>query len=39
MIRDLNPNAQIIRTTHSPAVIIDGGQDVVTDVSDITVRP
>lgn len=39
MIRDLNPNAQIILTTHSPAVIIDGWQDVVTDVSDITVRP
>lgn len=39
MIRDLNPNAQIVLTTHSPAVIIDGWQDVVTDVSDITVKP
>ena len=39
MIRDLNPNAQVILTTHSPAVIIDGWQDVVTDVSDITVKP
>lgn len=38
MIRDLNPNAQVILTTHSPAVIIDGWQDVVTDVSDITVK-
>lgn len=37
MVRDLNPNAQIILTTHSPAVIMDGWEDAVTEVSDITV--
>ncbi len=36
MVRELNPNAQIILTTHSPAVIMDGWADVVTEVSDIT---
>lgn len=35
LIRTLNPNAQIILTTHSPAVIIDGWADCVTDVEDI----
>lgn len=35
LVRDLNPNAQIILTTHSPAVIIDGWSDCVTDVEDI----
>lgn len=35
IIRDLNPNAQIIMTTHSPAVIMDGWADHVTDVEDI----
>lgn len=35
LIRDLNPNAQIILTTHSPAVIMDGWADCVTDVEDI----
>lgn len=35
LIRDLNPNAQIILTTHSPAVIMDGWIDCVTDVEDI----
>lgn len=34
-IRDLNPNVQIILTTHSPALIMDGWMDVVTDVEDI----
>jgi len=36
LIRELNPNAQIVLTTHSPAVIMDGWQDAVTEVSDIT---
>ena len=36
IIRGLNPNIQIILTTHSPAVIMDGWMDVVTEVSDIT---
>ena len=37
MILDLNPNVQIILTTHSPAVIMNGWMDKVTEVSDITV--
>jgi predicted ATPase len=37
-IRTMNPNAQIILTTHSPAVIMDGWMDVVTEVDDITVQ-
>ena len=36
MITDLNPNVQIILTTHSPAVIMNGWMDKVTEVSDIT---
>ena len=36
LIRSLNPNAQIILTTHSPAVIMNGWMDAVTEVSDIT---
>ena len=35
LVRDLNPNAQVILTTHSPAVIMDGWSDCVTDVEDI----
>lgn len=35
LIRELNPNAQIILTTHSPAVIMNGWSDCVTDVDDI----
>lgn len=35
-IRDLNPHVQIILTTHSPAVIMNGWMDAVTEVSDIT---
>ena len=38
LIRELNPAAQIILTTHSPAVIMDGWMDRVTEVSDITDR-
>lgn len=37
LVRELNPNAQIILTTHSPAVIMDGWEDYVTEVSDITI--
>jgi len=37
LILDLNPNIQIILTTHSPAVIMDGWLDKVTEVSDITI--
>ena len=33
---ELNPNVQIILTTHSPAVIMNGWFDSVTEVSDIT---
>jgi predicted ATPase len=36
LIRELNPQVQIILTTHSPAVIMDGWADAVTEVSDIT---
>ena len=36
MILDLNPNVQIILTTHSPAVIMNGWMDKVTEVTDIT---
>lgn len=36
MIRQLNPNVQIILTTHSPALIMNGWMDAVTEVSDIT---
>ena len=35
-IIDLNPNIQIILTTHSPAVVMNGWMDSVTEVSDIT---
>ena len=38
MVRKLNPNAQIILTTHSPAVIMDGWQDCVTEVEEITMK-
>jgi ABC-type glutathione transport system ATPase component len=34
---ELNPNIQIILTTHSPAVIMNGWMDSVTEVTDITV--
>ncbi|MBR2244437.1 MAG: AAA family ATPase [Prevotella sp.] len=37
LIQELNPNVQIILTTHSPAVIMNGWMDKVTEVSDITV--
>jgi len=37
-ILSLNPNVQIILTTHSPAVIMNGWMDSVTEVSDIEVK-
>lgn len=36
MILELNPNVQLILTTHSPAVIMEGWLDAVTEVSDIS---
>ena len=36
LIRRLNPNIQIILSTHSPALIMEGWADNVTEVSDIT---
>lgn len=37
IIREMNPYAQIILTTHSPAMIMGGWMDAVTEVTDITV--
>ena len=37
LVRDLNPNVQVVLTTHSPAVVMDGWQDCITDVEDIVV--
>lgn len=36
MIRRLNPDLQLILSTHSPAVIMEGWLDAVTEVSDIS---
>lgn len=36
LIRQLNPNAQIILSTHSPALIMDGWLDTVTEVGEIS---
>lgn len=38
VIMQLNPNVQIILTTHSPAVVMDGWLDRITEVSDIEVK-
>ena len=38
LILELNPNVQIILTTHSPAVVMNGWIDRVTEVSEIEVR-
>ena len=38
LILELNPNVQIILTTHSPAVIMNGWMDSVTEVSEILVN-
>ena len=37
-ILKLNPNVQIVLTTHSPAVIMDGWLDAVTEMSEIEVK-
>lgn len=37
LVLKLNPNIQLIMTTHSPAVIMNGWMDHVTEVTDITV--
>lgn len=37
LILELNPHVQIILTTHSPAVVMNGWVDQVTEVSDITI--
>lgn len=37
IVLELNPNVQIILATHSPAVIMNGWADRVTEVTDITV--
>ncbi len=37
LILQLNPQVQLIMTTHSPAVVMDGWMDHVTEVTDITV--
>ena len=36
LVRTLNPNTQIILCTHSPAIIMDGWVDAVTEIEDIT---
>ena len=35
LVRTLNPNTQIILCTHSPAIIMDGWMDAVTEIEDI----
>ena len=37
MVLQLNPHVQIILTTHSPAVVMNGWADCVTEMSEITV--
>lgn len=37
IIREMNPHAQLILTTHSPAMVMGGWMDAVTEVTDITV--
>lgn len=36
LIRTLNPNTQIILCTHSPAIVMDGWMDAVTEIDEIT---
>lgn len=37
IIRELNPHAQVILTTHSPAIVMNGWMDCITEVTDITI--
>ena len=39
LVTELNPNVQVILTTHSPAVVMNGWADKVTEVTDITDQP
>lgn len=36
LVRTLNPNVQIILCTHSPAIVMNGWMDSVTEIDDIT---
>jgi predicted ATPase len=36
LVLELNPHVQLIMTTHSPAVVMNGWTDAVTEVDDIT---
>lgn len=36
LVRTLNPNVQIILCTHSPAIVMNGWMDSVTEINDIT---
>jgi predicted ATP-dependent endonuclease of OLD family len=38
LVMKLNPNVQLIMTTHSPAVVMNGWADKVTEVTDITIN-
>lgn len=38
LVLKLNPNVQLIMTTHSPAVVMNGWGDKVTEVTDITIN-
>ena len=38
IIREMNSNAQLILTTHSPAMVMGGWMDAVTEVTDITIN-
>ena len=38
LVMMLNPNVQLIMTTHSPAVVMNGWADKVTEVTDITIN-
>lgn len=36
LVRTINPNIQIILCTHSPAIVMDGWMDAITEIEDIT---
>lgn len=38
LMRDLNPNCQIIMTTHSPNIFADGWEDKLVFISDLVIR-
>lgn len=39
LMQDLNPNCQIILTTHSPNIFADGWEDKLVFINDLVVRP